>query len=161
MPISDSFEDSRPGALSQPTLTLTDYMLQEPPLSGFKRLKEGKKPLLMYDSRAVRERLCLAASQFHVPFSYQLQTFCFSCLILFQLFEWFHRLPLPTWIKVKCGQFILVSAATFTSFFSLFFLQFEKIMQCANLRHVSLCIRGFAFATLVVQSIRSSATDNK
>lgn len=42
MPVSDSFEDSRPGALSQPTLALTDYMLQEPPLSSFKRLKEKK-----------------------------------------------------------------------------------------------------------------------
>lgn len=35
----------------------------------------------MYDSHAVRERLRLAASQFHVPFSYQLQT----SLILFVL----------------------------------------------------------------------------
>lgn len=43
MPVSDSFKDSRPAALSQPTLALTDYMLQEPPLSSFKRLGGKKK----------------------------------------------------------------------------------------------------------------------
>lgn len=97
----------------------------------------------MCDSHAARGRLCLAASQFHVPFSYQLQT----NLILFLPFERFHLLP--TWIKVKCGQFILVSAATSTSFFSLFFLEFERIMRRSNLRQVSLYVRGFAFAALV------------
>lgn len=146
MPVSDSFEDSRPGALSQPTLALTDYMLQEPLLSSFKRLKEEKKKTsLMYDSHAVRERLCLAASQFHVPFSYRLQTSPIL-LLLPHFISAFWAVSSVAVADMDKSEVRSIYSSLCCNLHKLLFSILPgiwRIMQCANLWHVSLCIRGF------------------